>query len=371
MHILSIGYAHSSGYDDPDEWLERIGFYTGILQSLARNNVVSSIEQINYNGKLNRDGVMYHFVNSAEHTFNATTMLNRYAKELQPDVILVNGLIFPMQVIQLRWMLGKGPSIFILHRAEKPSTGIRKRMQALADRFVDGYFFISKEMAEPWLNHRIIGSDKKIVEVVDASSVFKMCDKASCRELTGAIGDPVYLWVGRLERNKDPLTVVNGFLRFVKSYPRAKLYMIYQDEGLLSEVRNIVNRNEMGSESVVLLGRKDKRELELWYNSADFLISGSHYEGSGIAVIESMSCGCIPVLTNIDSFRKLTGDGTCGIHYEKGNIESLESALLNTASMDRDIESRKVLERFEREFSFDAIANKIEATITVTKVTTD
>ena len=55
MHILSAGYSHTRGVDSPLEWLSRIGFYTGILEELAKDNRVTSIEQIDYDGIMERN----------------------------------------------------------------------------------------------------------------------------------------------------------------------------------------------------------------------------------------------------------------------------------------------------------------------------
>jgi glycosyltransferase involved in cell wall biosynthesis len=100
-------------------------------------------------------------------------------------------------------------------------------------------------------------------------------------------------------------------------------------------------------------------ELQNWYNSADFIISGSHYEGSGIAVCEGMSCGCIPIVTSIPSFTKMTGPGKCGILYTAGNETALLNALLKTKTLDIAAEKNKVLQQFYEQLSFSAIAKKL------------
>ena len=109
--------------------------------------------------------------------------------------------------------------------------------------------------------------------------------------------------------------------------------------------------------------------MQYWYSSADFIISASHYEGSGVAVCEAMSCGCIPILTNIQSFRKMTGPGPqgsvskCGLLYEPGDDEGLLKILLQTDTLNMEEERNKVLQQFNTELSFEAIAKKINAII--------
>ena len=47
-----------------------------------------------------------------------------------------------------------------------------------------------------------------------------------------------------------------------------------------------------------------------YYGAADVFVSGSHSEGSGYALIEAMSAGVVPVVTDIPSFRAIAGDDT-------------------------------------------------------------
>jgi glycosyltransferase involved in cell wall biosynthesis len=98
-----------------------------------------------------------------------------------------------------------------------------------------------------------------------------------------------------------------------------------------------------------------------WYNSVDFVMAGSHYEGSGTAVCEAMSCGCIPIITDIFSFRMMTDNGNIGMLYEPGNQAKLLAALQQTATLDISAEKEKVLAYFASTLSFEAIAGRIGA----------
>jgi glycosyltransferase involved in cell wall biosynthesis len=78
-----------------------------------------------------------------------------------------------------------------------------------------------------------------------------------------------------------------------------------------------------------------------------------------VAVCEGMSCGCIPILTDILSFRTITGMGSCGALYEAGNARALEEALMRISRTDREKEREKVISRFREHLSFEAIAARI------------
>ncbi|MBD0332307.1 MAG: glycosyltransferase family 4 protein, partial [Chitinophagaceae bacterium] len=208
----------------------------------------------------------------------------------------------------------------------------------------------------------IVSSQNKIYEVIQSSSSFRPESKPAARSKLGISGALIYLWVGRLEKNKDPLTVVKAFIRFHSVHPSVRLYMIYQTNELLEEVKALINVNDQKGEAIRLVGKVPHEALQSWYSSADFIVSGSHYEGSGIAVSEAMSCGCIPVVTDIISFRKMAG--TCGLFYKPGDENALVNVLEHTLELDVEDERKKVLDEFQKELSFAAIAEKINYIIT-------
>src|SRR3954466_10405297 len=112
MKIVSTSYSKTEEYSNPDEWLKRIDFYTGILEELAKQHKVYSIERISYEGLRQQGGVTYHFIDLKKKVERFPWMMHRLIKSFQPDVVLVNGLIFPIQIIQLRLSLGKKVKIF-------------------------------------------------------------------------------------------------------------------------------------------------------------------------------------------------------------------------------------------------------------------
>jgi glycosyltransferase involved in cell wall biosynthesis len=359
MRIVFTSYVSSPQFTNPDEWLERINGHTGILEELAKIHEVISIERINFEGAIERNRVQYYFVRLAGRKTYLPIKLHQTIKKLKPDVVFINGLIFPFQLIQLKYFFGGKIKIIVQNHAEKPFNGWRKFLQRQADRHIKTYFFTSKEMGLEWVTKKIISSEEKIVEVMEASSSFQRIEKTLARAITNCSGAPIFLWVGRLDANKDPVTVVKAFLKFIKYNPLARLYMIFHTEELLEKIKELITPVQ----NIILTGRLPHKDLQAWYNSADFIISGSHYEGSGVAVCEAMSCGCIPIVTNIASFRKMTGRGNCGFLYEAGNSEQLLSILLRTPEMDLISEKKKTLRQFSEELSFETIASQINKVI--------
>lgn len=356
MKFIFTSYVSTPEFSQPAPWLKRIEAYTGILESLSRNHEVTGIERINYEGKYEQNGVQYYFIKLKKKVCFFPWRMHRRIKELQPDVVFVNGLVFPLQVIQLRLTVGKAVKIVVLHRAEKPFKGLKRHLQKLADRCVNAYLFMSSEFGNEW---RMNINVKKVHEVIQASSIFFPIEKPDVKRQSHTRSDLSFLWVGRLDSNKDPVTVITGFIQFLKEEPDAKLYLIYQGGELLQQVKDLINSDERGSSAIRLVGKVIHDQMQTWYTSVNFILSGSHYEGSGVAVCEAMSCGCIPIVTNILSFRRMTGPGKCGFLFEAGNEKDLLAALLKTRNMAIEMERNKVIKQFSEELSFEAIAGKV------------
>ena len=359
MKYVFVTFKASLNFDSPESWFKRTEGYASVLYCLSKNNTVMNIKQINYHGECLHNGVLFHFINFGETDSRFPSRLNQFIKDLEPDVVFVQGLHNPLQLLQLGIKLNKKTKIIVQNHAEKPLTGIKKHILRMADKYVGAYLFASREMGMEWVKKGNLPSGNKIHEVMEVSSIFSPMEKTEAILKTRTVGDPVFLWVGRLNDNKDPLTVVKAFLRFAELYPSVRLYMIYHTDELSKEIQAVLDRSPQ-RERVILIGQVPHDELQYWFNSADIIISGSHYEGSGTAVCEAMSCGCMPLVTDIFSFRMITDNGRCGLLYEAGNEVALLSALKETRNMDIGEKQKLSLEYFTKNLSFEAIAQKIE-----------
>jgi len=345
-------------YKSPEQWLGSVRFLAGVMESLAKHHTVTGIFHIGYKGTLQHNGVTYMFPGYSGWQLFFPLGFHHYLKKLRPDAVIVHGLKSPWQVLMLKFQLGSRVKIILQHHAERPYRDFRKYIQSWADRHVFAYLFASRELGLQWVNQKQINDRGKIKEIMGTSSPFAIAGKDVARRATNVKGEKIFLWVGRLDANKDPMTVIKAFSELVKTEPSARLYMIYQTFGLLEEVAALVDLNG-ATDHINLVGRVDHSALQDWYNSADFIISSSLYEGSGIAVCEALSCGCIPIVTDIPSFRMMTGNGTVGLLFEAGNSDSLLEMLHRSFMLDIPAERDKVLRQFKNELSFDANARKI------------
>jgi glycosyltransferase involved in cell wall biosynthesis len=275
-----------------------------------------------------------------------------------PVVIHFNGLLFPLQLWVLRAMLPRRVPIVVQHHAEKPARGLRRQLQKRCLRVADGFFFSARELALPWIGDGLILGRQPVYELMEGSTDFCRQERSRARAETGITGDPVVLWVGRLIGLKDPLTVLSGFEHVLQQVPNARLHMVYTDDDLLPEVRSRVAGSSSLSASVTLWGSVPHARLEFFFNSADYFVLGSHYEGSGYALAEALACGVVPVVTDISSFRVLTDGGRIGACWMPGDASAFAAAFLRVLSQPIAPLSDHAVGFFRDHFSFSAIARK-------------
>ena len=356
MKLIDLNFFVNNEFSSLTEAVEGHKEALGYIDYIQDKVEIEVIKHIGCDDSASINNVKYSSFKAKNGFLNIPFRTLLYVKRQKPDVVIVQGLIFPVQTIFLRFILGGKCIIIAQHHKETPFK--KKRIfQKIADRCINGYLFTTVENAKYWLSHGIIRNSDKCYELLEASTPFMRMNKAECRSRLGLNANNIFLHVGRLNDVKDPLTVLSGFEKYLDKNADSRLYMIYQTEELLPEVKAKIAASELLVSSVHLVGKVRHNELEDWYSAADFYISGSHNESTGYALLESMACGCIPIVTDIPPFRKLTDDGKYGLLYTPGDPERLFKALAGLKNAGREEMSGAIIAHFNKELSFKAIAD--------------
>ncbi|HEX7091715.1 MAG TPA: glycosyltransferase family 4 protein [Longimicrobiales bacterium] len=308
---------------------------------------------------IERGGVRIHFVRGGGRAGVVRSILRRVAA-LRPDLLHVHGLSFPLQTRALARAFPAIP-VLVQDHGSRPPVGWRRALHRWGYARIAGAAFTARAQAEAFLAARVLRADLPVFEVLESSSHFTPGDRAAARAATGIDGDPCLLWVGRLDANKDPLTVLEAVSRALPALPGARLWLCYTDAPLLDAVRVRLAAEPELAERVRLLGRLPHGRVQDVLRAADFLVLGSHAEGSGYAVIEALACGTTPLVTDIPSFRRITGGGAFGALSPPGDAEAMARALVDWAARDRVALRRAARAHFERALSFDAVGGELRA----------
>jgi glycosyltransferase involved in cell wall biosynthesis len=305
------------------------------------------------------EGVKYLSFLSNNRLFHIPSKTHAYIRAYNPDIVLVQGLGHPWQVMALRKALGKKAIIMVQHHGEMPHSRMKMALQKLTDRLINAYLFTAKGNAIPWIKKSIIRSMDKCHEVIEATTNLRRQNKTISRLKLGINQGPVFLSVANLDNNKDPMVKLEAFGRYLKEAPNAEYYMIYAEDILLPQIKAILGADTGLKKAVHLIGKVQHGELAYWFSAADFYISASHKEACGYALLEAMACGCIPIVSNIPPYSKLTKEGEYGLLWEKGNADSLYSQLISTQSVNIEKFSAQISAYALKAHSAEAIANDI------------
>ena len=313
-------------------------------------------------------GVDCHFVRESRplvrlpggHSFRPLpSRLYEKIRSLAPDLIHVEGLLCPRELRALARELPGVPLVVQDHGSKLPQ-GWRRFRARHGFQPVAGVIFTARAQADPFKRARILPADVPVYEVIEGSSTFEPGEQEVARRRTGLTGDPCILWLGNLDDNKDPLTVLDAVAAASAALPDLRLFMCFRRTPLLGAVRARLADPRLAGR-VTLLGEVDHARTETYLQAADFIIQASHDEGSGFAVIEALACGTTPLVTDIPSFRRITGDGAFGALVPVQNADRLGRAVIQWSALERTALRRRARRHFEQSLSFPAVGRELRA----------
>jgi glycosyltransferase involved in cell wall biosynthesis len=370
VKIVQMNYAFDEGVTDPEALVEQYSTLTGWSQALlaAGAQRVAVVQRFHRDAAFTRGGVDFVFRHdrSEPSAWTWPGRVHRAVLELNPDVAHVNGLTFPARTWLLRRALPPSAAIVVQDHAtgvpraqcSKPLGRAKQVVRRHAMRAIDGFMFSSAEQAVPWRDGGYIAPNQPVYEVMEASTDFTRLPRVAARQASGLEGTPAILWVGRLNPNKDPLTVLDAFERVLERMPGAILTMIFSADDLLPAVQERLRLSVLLARRVRLLGRVPHRLMPAYYSAADMFVLGSHHEGSGYAVLEACACGAVPVVTSIPPFRAITGNGSIGALWMAGDTSGCARALAEVARADLIEASARVQAHFDRALNWEAVGRK-------------
>ena len=354
--LIDITFHANNEYTDSDELLRAQRVALLYADPLRRRMNVEVIKHFSNKNMRVRDREGFRFFNSRNGFFNIPFEALRHVLKQQPELVMVRGLGFPFQLMLMKLITGKKLRVLVKHHADKPAGLIRRWFQRRADKFTDLYFFSTLEDASEWLQCGIISGAHKIVTQPATFTVFDQLPRLTMKSNNDA---PVFLWVGRLNANKDPMTVIRAFEMLLAHAPRARLELVYKTAELYAEIENYLQPRPGLRNAVSLLGEIDHDALPELYQRADFYISSSHREGGSVAILEAMACGCIPIVSQLPSSLSNIDGGRIGFSFPAGNAGALSTSMLAAINSDMSFLRAAIQQYFSDHYSIEAIATKM------------
>ena len=362
MHVAQISFFTDPEARPPEQLLTDWPSLADVAECVYRAGVrVSVVQACVHSERKTRHGVNYHFLPfGRDRWVRAGSAFAALMRGLTPDVLHVHGLSFPHDVLSLA-AAAPGIPILLQDHASRPPRPWRRNLWRRGFAAASGIAFCSCDQASPFASDGLIAPHTTVYEIPESTSRFAPGDRVQARRSSGVSGDPAALWVGHLDANKDPLAVLDGVSRAVLSLPGLELYCCYGNAPLLRAVQRRIIDDPLLIGRVRLVGKVPHAQIEQMMRAADLFVSGSHREGSGYSLIEALACGLPPVVTDIPSFRSLTGAGSIGALWPRGDAAALSEKLIAVAAQPRAPMRAAARTFFENELSFEAVGRKLAA----------
>jgi glycosyltransferase involved in cell wall biosynthesis len=137
----------------------------------------------------------------------------------------------------------------------------------------------------------------------------------------------VFLYVGRLKKEKGIPELINGF-NAIKTTKSIKLLIIGSDEENLAPLFE-------SHKNIDFIGFKTN--ISEYYSFADILCLPSHREGFGNVIIEAAACNLPAIASNIYGLNDAVEDGYSGLLHEVKNLYSITVSMEKVVNDEIDL----------------------------------
>lgn len=163
--------------------------------------------------------------------------------------------------------------------------------------------------------------------------------------------------VGRLVANKNVKALLEVFALARAQRSNLTLTVIGDGE-LRGELESHSARLKI-NDSMRWLGEVSDEQLRDELCAAEFFLSAATHEAFGLALLEGMAAGCVPLVNNIEAFRDVIEDGRDGFLANYANAVEAASTLLRACESPLDSLSSEARRKASL-FDWDYIIEKFE-----------
>ncbi|MBV0914164.1 glycosyltransferase family 4 protein [Anianabacter salinae] len=215
------------------------------------------------------------------------------------------------------------------------STGMKRRLlralDVLVARLCTDIIVVSASERDFLRTEGVLGPEQG--HVLGAGSIggvdlarFRPDEAARARrraELGFSEEDVVFMYLGRLKREKGVMVLVEAFAQLAPRYPNLRLLIVGPDEdGLGDTIRSVLSET---ADRLVLLPFTATPESEMI--TTDVLVLPSFREGFGVVIIEAAALGLPSIGSRIYGISDAIVEGETGLMYPSGDAGGLKEAM--------------------------------------------
>lgn len=197
----------------------------------------------------------------------------------------------------------------------------------------DFIFLASDHKGYDMFSNNYLESKKKIIRIPNFADtkIFKNQNKKDARISIGGLtaNDKILVNTGRICYGKDQVLLTRAFVYLNKVLKfDSKLVIIGDgDIEVINAINSILEKEKM-KEKVILTGKLNRTEINLWLNASDLFVFTSMAEGYPISLAEAANCGLPIVSTDITGVHDLVKNNQSGYLIENRNSKSIAEAII-------------------------------------------
>ncbi len=263
------------------------------------------------------------------------SLLPAFLKRRRDVDVVLGSWAYPdgAAAVALGRMIG-APAVIKVHgsdlNVQSNMFGPRQNLNVMLPR-VDRLVAVSAALGEKAISLGVPRERVAIVPNGTDANLFRVRDREEARAaLTfrngGSWPKRFILYVGRVERAKGVMDLIEAFTRIAPRAPDLALVLL-GDGGAMNEAKKLAS--PLG-DRVVFLGGRPLAEVPLWVGASTLLTLPSHAEGSPNVIREAMACGRPVVGTSVGGIPELVTEEVGRLCPAKDPV-ALAEALLEVA----------------------------------------
>lgn len=178
------------------------------------------------------------------------------------------------------------------------------------------------------------------------------------KEIIDAYGNNIFLFVGRLIKEKGVFVLLHTMREVIKKHPSTVLLMIGQGPEE-SALKSMIKKFNL-TKNIYLLGSIPHKQLIPYYKTAKIFIAPSQVESFGLVFAEAMTGGCLVISSDLKSISDIVIHGKTGFQLSTQDQDQFSQRVMYIYEhYDQYDEIRKAGKlHVAQEFSWDNIVKK-------------
>ncbi len=345
--------------------MERLVFE--ILRRADRQRFDNHVLTLQYSGRFARGLEAYATLHEPARSSRASMILplrlSRRIRAIRPDVVHTHSGVWYKVSLAAR-MAGVPRVVHTDHGRPLHEDWLSRALDRLASRRTDMVIAVSVAVAQQlagvvWHRERVV----VVPNGVDPNAVFPRADNGQLRaELGISAAAPIIGSIGRLEPVKGYDVMIEAFVQLSASWANGTppILVIAGDGSERHPLEELAAARSVGG-SVRLLGWRDD-VTELYPIFSVFSMS-SHSEGTSVSLLEAMSAGLCPVVTQVGGNADVLGLELSHRLVPAANPAALAEAWRNALRdpARRIADGRRARDRVLQHFTLDAMVRAYAA----------